>query len=119
MELPTVHRIGPIRGAIASLVVLLSAIGAAGGNEPHVSGTVEDAAPGRAARIDPEELEAFLNKFFDERMRELHIPGAVFVLVQDGKISFKKGYGYANLNGQTPIDPDKTLFWVASVTKLV
>ena len=107
------------RVATVSLVLLLSARGDLRGNEPHVSGTVGHAARGRAARIDPEELEAFLHKFVDERMRDLHIPGAVFVLVQDGKISFKKGYGYANLNGQTPVDPDKTLFWVASVTKLV
>ena len=35
---------------------------------------------------DPKELETFLDQFFTERMPRLHIPGAAFVLVKDGKI---------------------------------
>ncbi len=67
---------------------------------------------------DPNELEAFLDKFFTEQMETLHIPGAVFVLVKDGKIFFPKGYGYANLDEKKPVIPDKTLFRVASISKL-
>ena len=68
---------------------------------------------------DPQELEAFLDPIFAKRMEELHIPGAVFVLVKKGEIFFGKGYGYANLEMRTPVIPDKTIFRVASVSKLL
>ena len=66
----------------------------------------------------PRELEAFLDKFFAKQMKRLHIPGAVFTLVKDGKIFFAKGYGYADLRRRKPVVPDKTLFRMGSVTKL-
>ncbi|MBW4523255.1 MAG: beta-lactamase family protein [Scytolyngbya sp. HA4215-MV1] len=68
--------------------------------------------------IDRQELEAFLDNFFTQQMADLHIPGAVFALVKDGKPFFAKGYGYANLEKQIPASPDKTLFRLASVSKL-
>ncbi len=52
---------------------------------------------------DPAELEAFLDVFFAEKMEELHIPGAAFVMVKDGEVFFAKGYGYADLENQIPI----------------
>lgn len=51
-------------------------------------------------------------------MKELHIPGAVFILVKDGKVFFAKGYGYANHEKRTPVIPDKTIFRVGSISKL-
>ena len=43
-------------------------------------------------------------------------PGAAVAVVKDGKIIFKKGYGAANLEYDTPITP-KTVFQIASVSK--
>ena len=51
-------------------------------------------------------------------MAEKHIPGAMVAVVQDGNLLLTKGYGYANLEGQVPVDPERTLFRVASVSKL-
>jgi CubicO group peptidase (beta-lactamase class C family) len=51
-------------------------------------------------------------------MDSLHVPGAVFVYVADGRVVFKKGYGYADVVKRTPVDPDTTLFQIASVSKL-
>jgi CubicO group peptidase (beta-lactamase class C family) len=67
---------------------------------------------------DPQELEAFLDEVFAKYMEELHVPGAVFVLVKDGEIFFTKGYGFANLEERRPIVPDETLFPVGSISKL-
>lgn len=64
------------------------------------------------------EMEGFIDQFFEEAIREDHIPGAVFVLVKDGKIVFNKGYGYADLERRIPVDPDKSMFRVASISKL-
>ncbi len=67
---------------------------------------------------DPLELEAFIDSLLTELMREHHMPGAVFCLVKDGKLFFTKGYGFADLENNKPVIPDKTLFRVASVSKL-
>lgn len=74
--------------------------------------------PAPSVPTDPQELEAFVDKFFAEQMLKEHIPGAVFTLVKDGKIFFSKGYGYANLEKKIPVVPDKTLFRVGSISKL-
>ncbi|MCX7593712.1 MAG: beta-lactamase family protein [Fischerella sp.] len=66
----------------------------------------------------PQELEAFLDKFFDEEMEELDIPGAAISVVKDGSEFFSKGYGYADVEKQTPVIPEKTVFRVGSVSKL-
>lgn len=47
-----------------------------------------------------------------------HVPGAVFVLIKDGKTFFSQGYGYADLEKKIPVDPDRTLFRVGSISKL-
>lgn len=67
---------------------------------------------------DPQELEAFLDQFFAERMQVSNLPGAVFVLVKDGEILLAKGYGYADLENQRPFVPAETLVLPGSVGKL-
>jgi CubicO group peptidase (beta-lactamase class C family) len=67
---------------------------------------------------DVKGVEAFLDKFFREKMQERHVPGAVFVLVKDGRTIFAKGFGYADRERKLPVVPDKTTFRVASVSKL-
>ncbi len=57
----------------------------------------------------------------DEYM-EKHIgktsPGAAVAIVKDGALLFSRGYGYADLARQIPVDPAKTVFEYASVSKL-
>jgi CubicO group peptidase (beta-lactamase class C family) len=67
---------------------------------------------------DPAEMEAFLDDFFETKMAELHIPGAAIVVVQDGKVFLAKGYGYADLARQTPVDPTRITFRAGSISKL-
>jgi CubicO group peptidase (beta-lactamase class C family) len=43
-------------------------------------------------------------------------PGAAVIVIRDGQILLKKGYGMANLEQRRPIDPD-TAFLLCSVTK--
>lgn len=76
------------------------------------------AQPGQHELRDPHELAEFLNPIVTNHMTKHNIPGAVVVVVKDGEILLKRGYGYANLEHQTPADPDHTLFNIGSVTKL-
>ena len=72
----------------------------------------------RQGPTDPQEAAAFFDQFYAQEMNKEHVPGAVVALVKDGKILFTKGYGHANVDKQTPVAPDTTLFRVASLSKL-
>jgi CubicO group peptidase (beta-lactamase class C family) len=64
-------------------------------------------------------LTEFIDAFFTREMRELRVPGAVFVLVERGEVILKKGYGLAQIETAEAVDPDRTVFRVASISKLV
>jgi len=76
------------------------------------------ASPTGLGLKEPQELEAFVDNFFNEEMSKTHVPGAVISVVKDGQLFFAKGYGYANLEKKIPVEADKTLFRVASLSKL-
>ncbi|MEW6495718.1 MAG: serine hydrolase domain-containing protein [Cyanobacteriota bacterium] len=88
-------------------------------SEPVEPEQVAPPRPTRSGPTDPQEVEAFIDKFFAQEMQDEHVPGAVVALVRDGEILFTKGYGYADVEQRIPVTPDKTLFRVASLSKLV
>ena len=63
------------------------------------------------------ELEAFVDGVVRRAMSRDHIAGATISVVQNGQVVLKKGYGFANLEQRKPVDPDKTLFRIASISK--
>ena len=65
------------------------------------------------------DADAWLEGFLPYALHSSDIPGAVVVVVKDGKILTARGFGYANVANRTPVDPYKTLFRVGSVSKLV
>ncbi|MBH5317872.1 beta-lactamase family protein [Paenibacillus sp. GSMTC-2017] len=78
-----------------------------------------DPIPSEVFRLEhTNDLEPFLDQFMEKKMAEKHIPGAVLSIVKDGKLLFAKGYGYSDLEHQIPVQADRTLFRVASVSKL-
>jgi CubicO group peptidase (beta-lactamase class C family) len=78
---------------------------------------------GRAAAAAPSlddsgEVESFVSGFLEAELAERRVPGAVFVFVRGGKVVFARGFGKADLARGRPVDPERTLFRVASVSKL-
>lgn len=69
-----------------------------------------------SAQTPHDELAAFFDSYLAEQMQAYHIPGAVVSVVKDGKVVFTKGYGYADLEKQTPFD-ENLLLTVASLGK--
>ncbi|WP_315787939.1 serine hydrolase [Fischerella sp. JS2] len=67
---------------------------------------------------DSQEFEAFVDKIMNEELLKSHVPGAVISVVKDGKLFFAEGYGYANVEKNIPVIADKTLFGVASLSKV-
>ncbi|MGE5774891.1 MAG: serine hydrolase domain-containing protein [Chloroflexota bacterium] len=76
------------------------------------------AAPAAVDITTPAELEAFLDGVIGSQMQENHVPGTVLTVVKDGAVFLSKGYGYADLETRTPVDPERTLFRPGSVSKL-
>lgn len=95
---------------IAALAILSTSAGLTHASEP--------AQPVTNLLNDRAALEAFVDHLVTNRMRESHVPGAVVTIVKDDKVLLNKGYGFANLEQHTPVDPDKTLFRIASVSKV-
>ena len=64
------------------------------------------------------DLEAFLDGFVPYALKNGDIAGAVVVVVKDGEVLLKKGYGYANVQEKRAMDPDVTLVRPGSTSKL-
>jgi CubicO group peptidase (beta-lactamase class C family) len=73
---------------------------------------------GQGGPTDKAEFEAFVDAYMKDAMAENHIPGVTFVMVKGGEIFLMKGYGFANLENQIPVDPQRHIFRVASISKL-
>jgi len=67
--------------------------------------------------IDPAQLEAFVDGWVADAMAREHVAGTTVSVVQNGQVILKKGYGFADLSPRRPVDPDKTLFRVGSISK--
>jgi CubicO group peptidase (beta-lactamase class C family) len=70
------------------------------------------------ASLEPDAVAAFADEFFLAALAAERFPGAVFVVVEGGHVVFARGYGVADVAAGAAVDPDRTLFPVASVTKL-
>ncbi|MEJ8304412.1 serine hydrolase [Saccharibacillus sacchari] len=83
---------------------------------PQASGVVIAAGASPRGPSDPVEIEQFADNLMTNRFKQA---GAVLTIVGDGKVLLNKGYGYADVETQTPVDADQTLFAMASVSKTV
>jgi len=62
---------------------------------------------------DVRKAERIINKL----IRKKKTPGVSITVLKNDRIFWQKGYGYADLESKTRIDPKKTLFRIASVSK--
>ncbi len=58
-----------------------------------------------------EKLEVFV--------KESRVPGLAMSVSQKGELVYSKGFGYADLEAEVPVDPAKTQFRIGSVSKTV
>ena len=69
-------------------------------------------------RLDADEVEAFLDFVIREQMAEHHVPNLTVSVVHEGEVLMAKGYGFADLEAEKPVDGEKTLFRIGSTSKL-
>ncbi len=76
-------------------------------------------APAKAApAMTTQDLDAFFAGLVPYALHRADIPGAVVVVVKDGKVLLANGYGYADVKTKRPVDPATTIFRPGSVSKL-
>jgi CubicO group peptidase (beta-lactamase class C family) len=71
-----------------------------------------------AGPTDPAELEAFMDGVIEAQLEAYHLAGATVAVVKDGAVFFAKGYGYADIKERKRVNAGKTLFRIASISKL-
>lgn len=101
--MPTkVSRLAAVSGSIALVAVL---IGAPAHAEP--------------ASDDPDlsDVGGLVDEVVAEQLKDGDVPGAAVTIVSRGEVVHSKGYGYADLDSKTEVDPD-TAFYTASTAKL-
>jgi CubicO group peptidase (beta-lactamase class C family) len=82
--------------------------------------SADPAAP-QAAEVAPPDatrIKGYIDGLMSGLIASGEFPGATILVIEDGKVSFKAGYGYADISARTPVDPDRTRFRVASISKL-
>ncbi|MBH5317555.1 serine hydrolase [Paenibacillus sp. GSMTC-2017] len=82
----------------------------------HASADTGVALP-KAKTLDSASATGFLDDFFAAEEAKPHYVGASVVIVKDGKVLAQKGYGFADKEKKTAVDPASTVFRVASVSK--
>ncbi len=107
--------------AIACCMAPLLAHGENGGATQSLAYQANAQAPRPLAPRGPttaEDMEAFVDGFMNAQMKAGPVAGAVVIVVKDGQVFWQKGYGYEDVDKQTPVDPAQTLFRPGSVSKL-
>ncbi|WP_437398960.1 serine hydrolase domain-containing protein [Flagellimonas lutimaris] len=59
------------------------------------------------------------NALFHNLVAEKKVPGLAAIILEKGEIQLQKGYGFANLENRKKIDPKRTVFRIASISKCI
>jgi CubicO group peptidase (beta-lactamase class C family) len=102
--MPEPSAAGPRGGLIASMLVLLAAL------PVHAQPPLPEASR--------EPLDALVRRVVTRQLAQHHIPGAVVVLIREGRVELMQGHGQADAGRGVAVDAERTLFRVASVGKL-
>src|SRR5260370_7228418 len=64
------------------------------------------------------DLEAFFDGIIPLQVERSDVAGATVLVVKDGKDFLRKGYGFAGVSKRKRVDPETTMFRLASISKL-
>src|SRR5579859_3501850 len=77
------------------------------------------ATPAPAAHaLEKSDLAAFFDGLIPLQMERSDVVGATVLVMKDGQELLKKGYGFSDVTKKSPVDPDSTMFRLASISKL-
>ena len=86
---------------------------------PAVPTATSDAKPPTPAHpLEKADVEAFFDGILPLQLERSDVAGATVMVMQDGNVLLEKGYGYADAKAKKPVDPNATIFRLASISKL-
>lgn len=114
-----------LRPAAAFLALALLAAGCGGGGSSQEPAS--QALPPPILRLDAPPVSTDLatgplpaieqvDQAVQSALQQYRLPGATIAVLQDDKIIYAKGYGYANLSARTPVKPEDR-FQIGSISK--
>ena len=103
--------------AAATVLAFFTLAGQAQETEPAEEPVTVSAAV-ETPQLSAEDVSAWLDGFIPFALKTGDIVGAVVTVVKNGEVLANKGYGYADLAAEKPVDPKKTLFRPGSISKL-
>lgn len=65
------------------------------------------------------DVDAWLDGYMPYALHTGDLAGAVVTIVKDGQVLTARGFGYADAQKRSPVDPARTLFRPGSISKLV
>ena len=98
-----------------------------GATAAPAAGTPQGAAPAAAtpataapaaAPLTAEDANTWLDGYLPYALATGDIAGAEVAIVKDGAVVTERGYGFADVEKRTPVDPKATMFRPGSVSKL-
>lgn len=102
---------------VPTVAVIIAAIAAAHALARGVRAQAPSILIDTTGPANQQEFGEFIDSFFEAEMARSHVPGAVFLLVKNGDVFYASGYGFAHLEDRTPVDPQRTVFRVGSISK--
>ena len=99
---------------VAGLAVLLSCSGET--TPPPVSPPVPPVQPDIPISGAAVPGMGVYDQIIPDLMRKFAIPGGAVAVLHDGRLIYARGFGYADVENKTPVQPD-ALFRIASVSK--
>jgi CubicO group peptidase (beta-lactamase class C family) len=83
-----------------------------------VAKTVTDQSHPVAHPLESADLESFFDGILPLQLERSDIAGASVLVMKDGVVLLEKGYGVADVKTGRPVDPQSTIFRLASISKL-
>jgi CubicO group peptidase (beta-lactamase class C family) len=68
--------------------------------------------------LERADLEAFFDGIIPLQLERSDVAGATILVMKDGKDLLRKGYGFSDVSKKKPVDPETTMFRLASISKL-
>lgn len=70
-----------------------------------------------APALEAADLEAWLDGYVPAALQANDMAGAVVTVVKGSQVLLQKGFGYEDVAARRPVDPQRTLFPIMSITK--
>jgi CubicO group peptidase (beta-lactamase class C family) len=76
-------------------------------------------SPAEGVALTAQDANAWLDGYLPYALATGDIAGAEVAIVKDGAVVTERGYGFADVEKRTPVDPKMTMFRPGSVSKLI